>query len=186
MCSYLSLFQLSYNLSRHITVLYDTVIFILLYIFSCQYNYVLMLSLIHILLRVGCPVVIAVSTNDGLGASGENIARLYQRKMCIRDRPRSSWTRAAHRWQKPSMPPRPRSSSPAAALRPTTLCVPASSVRLLLLQEAHGGGLMGILASTKRMRCWLPTSFGLGCALMLSALLHAESRLEGGDRKSVV
>ena len=32
------------------------------------------------LLRVGCPVVIAVSTNDGLGASGENIARLFQRK----------------------------------------------------------------------------------------------------------
>ena len=32
------------------------------------------------LLRVGRPVVIAVSTNDGLGASGENIARLYQRK----------------------------------------------------------------------------------------------------------
>ena len=32
------------------------------------------------LLRVGCPVVISVSTNDGLGASGENIARLYQRK----------------------------------------------------------------------------------------------------------
>src|SRR5688500_15467376 len=33
--------------------------------------------------------------------------------------------------------------------------------------------LWGILASTKRMRCWLPTSFGLGCTLMLSALLHA-------------
>lgn len=32
------------------------------------------------LLRVGCPVIIAVSTNDGLGASGENIARLFQRK----------------------------------------------------------------------------------------------------------
>ena len=32
------------------------------------------------LLRVGCPVVVGVSTNDGLGASGENIARLYQRK----------------------------------------------------------------------------------------------------------
>lgn len=32
------------------------------------------------LLRVGCPVLVAVSTNDGLGASGENIARLYQRK----------------------------------------------------------------------------------------------------------
>lgn len=32
------------------------------------------------LLRVGCPVVIAVSTNDGLGGSGENIARLMQRK----------------------------------------------------------------------------------------------------------
>ena len=32
------------------------------------------------LLRVGCPVLVGVSTNDGLGASGENIARLYQRK----------------------------------------------------------------------------------------------------------
>lgn len=32
------------------------------------------------LLRVGCPVILAVSTNDGLGASGENIARLFQRK----------------------------------------------------------------------------------------------------------
>lgn len=32
------------------------------------------------LLRVGCPVVVAVSTNDGLGASGENLARLWQRK----------------------------------------------------------------------------------------------------------
>ncbi len=32
------------------------------------------------LLRVGCPALVAVSTNDGLGASGENIARLYQRK----------------------------------------------------------------------------------------------------------
>lgn len=32
------------------------------------------------LLRVGRPVVVAISTNDGLGASGENIARLYQRK----------------------------------------------------------------------------------------------------------
>ena len=29
---------------------------------------------------MGCPVVLAVSTNDGLGASGENIARLFQRK----------------------------------------------------------------------------------------------------------
>ncbi len=32
------------------------------------------------LLRVGCPLVLAISTNDGLGASGENIARLMQRK----------------------------------------------------------------------------------------------------------
>ena len=31
-------------------------------------------------LRNGRPVVLAVSTNDGLGASGENIARLFQRK----------------------------------------------------------------------------------------------------------
>ena len=32
------------------------------------------------LLRVGCPVLVGISTNDGLGASGENIARLFQRK----------------------------------------------------------------------------------------------------------
>ena len=32
------------------------------------------------LLRAGRPVVVAVSTNDGLGASGENISRLMQRK----------------------------------------------------------------------------------------------------------
>ena len=32
------------------------------------------------LLRVGCPVVLGVSTNDGLGASAENMAKLYQRK----------------------------------------------------------------------------------------------------------
>lgn len=32
------------------------------------------------LLRTGKPVVVALSTNDGLGASGENIARLAQRK----------------------------------------------------------------------------------------------------------
>ena len=32
------------------------------------------------LFRSGRPVVVAVSTNDGLGASGENIARLMQRK----------------------------------------------------------------------------------------------------------
>ena len=30
--------------------------------------------------RAGCPGRLAVSTNDGLGASGENIARLMQRK----------------------------------------------------------------------------------------------------------
>ena len=29
---------------------------------------------------MGCRGVLAVSTNDGLGASGENIARLFQRK----------------------------------------------------------------------------------------------------------
>ena len=32
------------------------------------------------LLRVGHPVLVGISTNDGLGASGENIARLFQRK----------------------------------------------------------------------------------------------------------
>ena len=36
------------------------------------------------LLRVGCPVLIAVSTNDGLGTSGENIARLRQHQPGVR------------------------------------------------------------------------------------------------------
>jgi hypothetical protein len=55
--------------------------------------------------------------------------------------------------------------------RANKLCVPASSVRLLLLKEAHGGGLMGHFGVYKTHE--LPTSFGLGCTLMLSALLHA-------------
>jgi hypothetical protein len=33
--------------------------------------------------------------------------------------------------------------------RANKLCVPASSVRLLLLQEAHGGGLMGYFGVKK-------------------------------------
>jgi hypothetical protein len=48
--------------------------------------------------------------------------------------------------------------------RADKLCVPASSDRLLLLQEAHRGGLWGILESTRRTRCWPLTSFGHGCA----------------------
>jgi hypothetical protein len=39
------------------------------------------------------------------------------------------------------------------------LYVPASSVHLLFLQEAHGGGLMGHFRLKKTM-CWLLTSFG--------------------------
>jgi hypothetical protein len=33
--------------------------------------------------------------------------------------------------------------------RANKLCIPASSVRLLLLQEAHGGGLMGHFGAKK-------------------------------------
>ena len=35
------------------------------------------------LLRVGCPVLVGVSTNDGLGASWENMARLYSASTII-------------------------------------------------------------------------------------------------------
>jgi hypothetical protein len=35
--------------------------------------------------------------------------------------------------------------------RANKLCIPASSVRLLLLQEAHGGGLMGHFGVYKLM-----------------------------------
>ena len=34
--------------------------------------------------------------------------------------------------------------------RANKLCIPASSVRLLLLQEAHGGGLMGHFGVKKK------------------------------------
>jgi hypothetical protein len=33
--------------------------------------------------------------------------------------------------------------------RANKLCIPASSVRLLLLHEAHGGGLMGYFGAKK-------------------------------------
>jgi hypothetical protein len=40
--------------------------------------------------------------------------------------------------------------------RANKLCVPASSVRLILLQEAHGGGLMGHLLLRRLRMCCLP------------------------------
>ena len=44
--------------------------------------------------------------------------------------------------------------------RANKLCVPESSVRLLLLQESHSGGLMGHLGARRRYSCWLITSIG--------------------------
>jgi hypothetical protein len=45
--------------------------------------------------------------------------------------------------------------------RANKLCVPASSIRLLFLQEAHGTGLMGHFGVKKKLRmCWSLTSFG--------------------------
>ena len=40
------------------------------------------------------------------------------------------------------------------------LCIPKSSLQLLLLQESHGGGLMVTLAVTRRMTCYPLTTFG--------------------------
>jgi hypothetical protein len=42
--------------------------------------------------------------------------------------------------------------------RPNRLCIPVGSVRLLLLQEAHGGGLMGHFGA-KKMEVVLCTHF---------------------------
>ena len=38
--------------------------------------------------------------------------------------------------------------------RANKLCIPASFVRLLLLQEAHGGGLMGHFGVDGRRTCY--------------------------------
>jgi hypothetical protein len=53
--------------------------------------------------------------------------------------------------------------------RANKLCVPASFVHLLLLQEAHGGGLMGHFCVKRWRTCWPLTSFGHGCGMMWSA-----------------
>jgi hypothetical protein len=45
--------------------------------------------------------------------------------------------------------------------RANKLCVPASSVRLLLLQEAHGGGWWDILVLRRPRMCCLLISIGL-------------------------
>ena len=44
--------------------------------------------------------------------------------------------------------------------RANKLCIPDCSVRLLLLQEAHAGGLMGHFGAKKLKVCSLITSFG--------------------------
>jgi hypothetical protein len=56
--------------------------------------------------------------------------------------------------------------------RASKLCVPASSVRLMLLQETHGGGLMGHFG-VKKTEDVLPSHFfGHGCDVMWSAMWH--------------
>jgi hypothetical protein len=51
------------------------------------------------------------------------------------------------------------------------LCVPASSIRLLFLKEAHGGGLMGHFGVKKNR----------GCTGRLLLLAKKEVKLEPGD-----
>jgi hypothetical protein len=44
--------------------------------------------------------------------------------------------------------------------RANKLCIPDYSARILLVQEAHAGGLMGILEPRRRSKCWPTISFG--------------------------
>jgi hypothetical protein len=53
--------------------------------------------------------------------------------------------------------------------RANKLCVPASSVHLLLLEEAHGGGLWDILLLKRWRMCWPLTFYGHRCGVMWSA-----------------
>jgi hypothetical protein len=50
------------------------------------------------------------------------------------------------------------------------LCVSASSVRLMLLQEAHGGGLMGHFGVKKMEGMLSLTFFGHDCGVMWGAM----------------
>jgi hypothetical protein len=56
--------------------------------------------------------------------------------------------------------------------RASKLCVLASSVQLMLLQEAHGGGLMGHFVSRRQRTCCPLTFFCHGCGMMWSAMWH--------------
>jgi hypothetical protein len=56
--------------------------------------------------------------------------------------------------------------------RASKLCVPASFVRLMLLQEAHGGGLMGHFGVKKMEGMLSLTFFGHGCGVMWGAMSH--------------
>jgi hypothetical protein len=67
--------------------------------------------------------------------------------------------------------------------RANKLCIPASSVRLLLLQDAHGGGLMGHFGAKKTLdiladhffwhKCEEPRTGSLLAALHVKRLSHA-------------
>ena len=58
--------------------------------------------------------------------------------------------------------------------RANKLCVPASSVRLFSCYRKRMEVVSwDTLASTRCTRCWPHTSFGPGCSVMSSALLHA-------------
>jgi hypothetical protein len=56
--------------------------------------------------------------------------------------------------------------------RASKLCVPASSVRLILLQEAHGGGLMGYFGVKKTEDVLSAHFFCHSCSMMWSAMWH--------------
>jgi hypothetical protein len=64
----------------------------------------------------------------------ETIKELYAADLDFKDAFQNC--REGRTWQKFMLPE-------GLLYRANKLCVPASSVRLLLLQEAHGGGLMG-------------------------------------------
>src|SRR5699024_7355838 len=78
------------------------------------------------LLRAGRPVVVAVSTNDGLGASGENIARLMQRR---------HFSFVPFAQDDPAHKPQSRKAHPALAPRPLAAALEGRQIQTVLLQR---------------------------------------------------
>jgi hypothetical protein len=61
--------------------------------------------------------------------------------------------------------------------RASKLCVLACSVRLMLLQEAHRGGLMGHFGVKKMEDVLVTHFFGRSCGVMWSAMWHNALRV---------